>query len=302
MIDVPSLLSKLSARRPIFHSEADFQHALAWQMQLEYADADLRLEHPLMNGQRGAIDILVRLDNQTFALELKYLSRNLIHETGQDRFALKSQSAHDIRRYDVCKDIQRVEQFAAHTGGTGGVVVLSNDPYYWNGPKSMDTCDSRFNIREGCILSGQLEWSERTGAGSMKGRERPIILAGNYPLSWKSYSNLAGAFGAFRYLYVPVPKQSAELSTPGSTISNGWHLMPSAPAIKPETVLARVRALISELAPKPVCDDCISIKLDLSLRQHANAMSRQLAVDDSFKREIGVCWLCKSCKKVIWRV
>jgi len=110
MIDVSSLLSKLSARRPIFHSEADFQHALAWQIQLEHADADLRLEHPLVDGQRGAIDILVRLDNQVFALELKYLSRNLIHETGHDRFALKSQSAHDIRRYDVCKDIQRVEQ------------------------------------------------------------------------------------------------------------------------------------------------------------------------------------------------
>jgi len=136
----------------------------------------------------------------------------------------------------------------------------------------------------------------------MKGRERPIVLAGSYLLSWKHYSNVDGTFGAFRYLYVPVPKQSAELSTTDSAVSNGWHVKPSAPAIEREPVLARVTGLISELAPKPVCDDCISSRLELSARQHANAMSRQLADGGSFKREIGVCSLCKCSKKVIWRV
>jgi len=31
MIGIASLLSPLTVERPIFHSEADFQHALAWR-------------------------------------------------------------------------------------------------------------------------------------------------------------------------------------------------------------------------------------------------------------------------------
>jgi hypothetical protein len=30
--DLPHLMDALAAQRPIFHSEADFQHALAWEI------------------------------------------------------------------------------------------------------------------------------------------------------------------------------------------------------------------------------------------------------------------------------
>lgn len=33
---VEASLGRLAARRPVFHSEADFQHALAWQLQLDH--------------------------------------------------------------------------------------------------------------------------------------------------------------------------------------------------------------------------------------------------------------------------
>jgi hypothetical protein len=65
------------------------------------------------------------------------------------------------------------------------------------------------------------------------------------------------------------------------------------------TVLEQVGALIRRLAPDPVCDDCISDRLGLSVRQHANHKTRELAGSSGFERELGDCVLCASTKKVI---
>jgi hypothetical protein len=43
-LDAVTMLSLLAERRPVFHSERDFQHALAWQIQLAYPEAQIRLE------------------------------------------------------------------------------------------------------------------------------------------------------------------------------------------------------------------------------------------------------------------
>ncbi len=40
------LMADLAAHRPIFHSEADFQHALAWQIHEAMPDCEIRLEWP----------------------------------------------------------------------------------------------------------------------------------------------------------------------------------------------------------------------------------------------------------------
>ena len=45
MIHLYDVLRSLSCQRPIFHSEADFQHALAWLIHLQHPDAIVRLEY-----------------------------------------------------------------------------------------------------------------------------------------------------------------------------------------------------------------------------------------------------------------
>ncbi|MEZ5655386.1 MAG: hypothetical protein R3E04_05805 [Sphingobium sp.] len=65
------------------------------------------------------------------------------------------------------------------------------------------------------------------------------------------------------------------------------------------TVLDRVRALIERLAPEPVCDDCITEKLDLTVRQHANHKTRELAGTHGFERRKARCVLCGAEKLVI---
>jgi hypothetical protein len=65
------------------------------------------------------------------------------------------------------------------------------------------------------------------------------------------------------------------------------------------TVLDRVRGFVERLSPDAVCDDCISDRLGLSQRQHANHKSRELVGTAGFERQIGTCALCTATKKVI---
>ena len=67
------------------------------------------------------------------------------------------------------------------------------------------------------------------------------------------------------------------------------------------TILERVRALIERLSPAPICDDCIADKLDLSVRQHANHKSRELAGAPGFERRKDICSICCGDKIVIRR-
>jgi hypothetical protein len=198
-----SLMSSLAERRPIFCSEADFQHELAHKLRRWDQDLGVRLEYPLGTGSRGAIDLLV-LGSVKFALELKYLCKGLTASVGNETFVLRNQGAHDIRRYDVCKDIARMELYAKRTGHGAGVLVLSNEPAYWKSRRRIDTADAAFNIAEFAEIGGTLGWSARAGAGTMKGRQSPIEIGGTYPLNWQDYSDVGGRTGRFRYLWVPV--------------------------------------------------------------------------------------------------
>ena len=65
------------------------------------------------------------------------------------------------------------------------------------------------------------------------------------------------------------------------------------------TVLEQVAALIQRLSPAPICDDCIAERLQLSVRQHANHKTRELAGTSRYRRELGQCSLCDGNKKVI---
>jgi hypothetical protein len=67
------------------------------------------------------------------------------------------------------------------------------------------------------------------------------------------------------------------------------------------TVFENFRSLIVRLAPDPICDDCIAERLSLSVRQHANHKTRELARTDGFERRKDMCSLCGDEKLVIRR-
>lgn len=207
MIDVPTLLKQLAAERPIFHSEADFQHALAWRIHLAVPDAQVRLEYRLHLAETIYLDLWVRTADGGMALELKYPTRKLQCGVSDEEFALKDQSAQDVRRYDFVKDIARLEQVVAATPQMCGcAVLLTNDSAYWTGSLSKATVDAAFRLHEGATLTGTLSWASHAGTGTTMGRERALRLNGAYPLTWQDYAVIAGAspYNRFRYLLVPV--------------------------------------------------------------------------------------------------
>jgi hypothetical protein len=52
-LSVSAVLTALAKQRPIFHSEADFQHAIAWEIHKHLPRASVRLERPIASLLRG---------------------------------------------------------------------------------------------------------------------------------------------------------------------------------------------------------------------------------------------------------
>jgi hypothetical protein len=65
-------MERLRRDRPVFYSEADFQHALAWDIHLAEPNARLRLEGPLLAGGRERLDVFAHTESGRYAIELKY--------------------------------------------------------------------------------------------------------------------------------------------------------------------------------------------------------------------------------------
>jgi hypothetical protein len=201
---VEGIIRALSLRRPIFHSEADFQHELAWEIHRHDPTLGVRLEVPFPGRASGAIDIMLMDGAAWHALELKYLSRSCHAVVGGEEFNLKQQGAQDVRRYDVCKDVARMEEFSGRAYCAASVIVLSNDPAYWEGGSRIGTCAEAFAIPEGRTLAGGLDWAPHTGAGTKKAREAALHIRGPHHLAWRDYSAIGNPRGRFRYLHIPI--------------------------------------------------------------------------------------------------
>lgn len=140
------------------------------------------------------LDIVVCKDGKYAVVELKYPTKEpkinipitrfgeLITDT--DIKIFKTHSAHNNRSYDFWEDVHRVEvvkaAFANNVVG-GLAVMLTNDPYYINGPTQsasftdFSTADGRTGVH------GKLDWSCDTVASTT----RPAItLNGTYSVKW----------------------------------------------------------------------------------------------------------------------
>jgi hypothetical protein len=206
MFNIEDVLNELSKKRPVFHSEADFQYSLAWEIHEMHPDLNIRLEkREEINGEELYLDIFIFGNDKIFALELKYKTKRLDITISNEDYHLKDQRGRNTSRYDFCKDIERLERvLEKYPNGMGFVIFLTNDDLYWKTPQSLNTTDKDFRIHEGRTIKGTLKWKEGTSKGTMRGRENPVKLDGEYSLRWKDYSDLKRKNGKFRYLLVKV--------------------------------------------------------------------------------------------------
>ena len=206
MLDIRGLLTELAESRKVFHSEADFQHALAWHIHQTMPESQIRLEFPVpVENQKMYVDIWLPVEK--IAIELKYMTRKSELEDNEESFALRNQGAQNQRRYDFLWDIHRLKLMRSMPEfcEAGHAVLLTNDPLYWNPPRRQDTVDSDFRVHEGRVISGKLAWAAKATPGTKRGRESPITITGFYRLHWQDYSDFSGKpLGKFRYLAVSV--------------------------------------------------------------------------------------------------
>ena len=213
-VPLVTALTELAVRRPVFHSEADFQHELAWQLRTAAPTLSVRLEIPLIleptSGKRERLDLLISSPSGArTAIELKYCTDRLDTTVNGERFNLARRAAQDISTYDIVKDIGRIERFiAVGEADSGAVVLLANDPWYWKPPISPRvTGAGQFRVHEGAVLAGDRVWQVGSGPGTQRGREMPISLSGSHVCHWVDYSRVDGHL--FRVLTIAVPPESA---------------------------------------------------------------------------------------------
>lgn len=204
-LDPVLVMTTIAKARPLFHSEADFQHAFAWELHRLASAWEVRLEVPVRTQLTCLhLDLLARSGSSEIAIELKYKTRALTLDLDGEEFSLSSHAAQDLGRYDFFKDLSRVEGFAqSGPNRCGYVIFLTNDSAYWKPPASLDHGYARFAINDGCNVAGELCWGERASEGTRRGRRDNITIGGNYHLKWAPYSSLpVGSYGEFRYLCI----------------------------------------------------------------------------------------------------
>ena len=213
MFRVHDIMAKLSRQRPVFHSEADFQHAFAWLVHTEMADYQVRLEFRPDPHERVYLDMWIK--NINLAIELKYKTRDATLTYEGERYNLLRQGAHDLGRYDFLKDVQRLENLQLQGVARAGLAIfLTNEHLYWDPPGRPDKVDRAFHLHDKRQIPGYLTWSPQAGPGTIRSREHPINLTGTYDLEWHDYgdketlqpliSGTRSSNARFRYLAVEV--------------------------------------------------------------------------------------------------
>jgi len=210
---IENVMNLLAQRRPIFHSEGDFQFEFAFEMktlcQKQGVPIEVRCEHPYqigkIEGKNGEHIDAVFTDKAGFklAVEFKYVPSNLSYTTQKEgeQFELRTGTP-DFSRYYFISDIQKLERRATFME-LGCAIIISNHHTLWEKKYRGMRKNSKFTefmLSEERCLNGKMEWK---GGKTPKGY-KPLNLSGNYPLLWRDYSNLEVVNGVFRYLMVEV--------------------------------------------------------------------------------------------------
>jgi hypothetical protein len=65
------------------------------------------------------------------------------------------------------------------------------------------------------------------------------------------------------------------------------------------TIAGQIEALVKRLAGAAICDDCVTDRLNLSVRSQANIVTRGLGGEAGFERHKAPCAFCEATKTVI---
>lgn len=191
----------------VFHSEADFQQALAGALQRQFPSLTIRAEYPVRS---SPVDLWLADADATMAVELKYPKKPFEAQTADETFKFGNDPT-DMGCYGYLADIEQLETLvAAGSCDRGVAVMLTNDPLTWDNQPSGANYDA-FKLSDGRTVSGRLSWPEE--ASLRASQDRVLELTGEYTFDWRdyTYNHPAHASGktAFKYCLTAVAPPAA---------------------------------------------------------------------------------------------
>jgi len=212
-------LSQLAAANRIFCSEADFQFALAWELQRLLPLTSIFLEKGVsVPSDTYYVDIVVESGGKIYYIELKYHTSTCNWHFRDTPIRLKNQGAQDLLRYDYLKDIYRLQKIKnncekeAFAGGFA--IILTNDRLVYDAPVSFKNtldCGFRIHDRRGTRVSkhpipGLVSWNNKgrgSGHWTQRGERKLSFSVPPISTAWSQYLSFRDSIGEsqdFRYL------------------------------------------------------------------------------------------------------
>jgi len=206
-------LNRLSKDRPVFHSEADFQFSLGWELKRLNNDFEIIMERPFQfNNKLGDdkdttkyTDIFIKDGLNKYGIELKYVTKELETEIDKVKYKLKDHMATNLRRYDFYKDISRLEYLKINGEiDMGYAIFLTNVNSYYQ--KQASGMAKEFNFADGCkiIPKDEYYWiGEKINEKSIgSSRNKNIKIEQQYDCCWREYPE-NGSYG-FKYILLEI--------------------------------------------------------------------------------------------------
>ena len=141
---LPDVMAHLSARRPVFHSEADFRFAFAQSVAALDDSVSIRLAVPQRAAHRACVDLRCTADEVSL-LQLTYVTRRWAGSDGRtdELFDLRGHEALELARLHFIHDVTRLERWTDEQPSTNGfALLLTNDARLWEAPPTTNPGDA----------------------------------------------------------------------------------------------------------------------------------------------------------------
>lgn len=191
--------------KQFFVSEAHFQHVLAIELKKKlckwyspFRKAKIILEFPIIQDNKLIhVDIMVVTPYGNYPIELKYKTKRIksdvLYPNTNIKMVdlLKDHSAPDINGYECWKDISRIEKLIDSADAKSGVcIVLTNEPYYWQGKSGVKSQGYPFRMLPGVLYkAGEKDWNIQGNQVRTKTlKEYPKFnIKNDYQFEWKDF-------------------------------------------------------------------------------------------------------------------
>ena len=154
------------------------------------------------------LDLVVRKGDKYAIVELKYPTKRVVCSITRFNALLdnveiiKNHGAQDLVMYNFWKDVRRIEIIKKLFPGSveGGLaVILTNDYYYYKGPKKHTLCYSFSTAENRRGIHGEMKWLSETATT----KNNPgFHLEGTYHIKWHE-SSICGEKFIFTMVAIP---------------------------------------------------------------------------------------------------